>query len=77
LVTKTRHPLTNAEYSAESKNTVRVVDGDKSGLFDRFGEWIEGDLRQCDPHMCIWLTGLFVVKERNDTTARISAAGAK
>ena len=75
MITMARHPLTNAEYHAESSSTVRVVDGDRWGRFDRVGAWIEGELRQCDPHMCIWVTGLLVVKERNNTMARISAGG--
>lgn len=59
-----RHPLTGARYEAEGPNAVRVTDGDRQGLFDRTGNWIEGDLRQCDPQMCIWLTGLVVVEQR-------------
>lgn len=69
-MTKARHPLTNAEYHAENPNSVRVVDGDKWGRFDRYGAWLEGEIRQCDPQLCIWLTGLIIVKERNNTTAK-------
>ena len=72
MVTKTQHALTKAEYQAEGPNLVRVVDGDKWGLFDRFGAWIEGELRQCDPQMCIWLTGLVVVEQRNQVAAQSS-----
>ena len=72
MVTKTQHALTKAEYQAEGPNLVRVVDGDKWGLFDRFGAWIEGELRQCDPQMCIWLTGLVVVEQRNQAAAQSS-----
>ena len=59
------HPLTGARYEAEGPNAVRVTDGSKSGLFDRTGGWIEGELRQCDPQMCIWLSGLATVEERS------------
>ena len=69
-MTKARHALTNAEYDAESRNSVRVVDGDKWGRFDRYGAWLEGELRHCDPQLCIWLTGLIIVQERNDRTAK-------
>ena len=68
----TQHPLTRARYEAEGANAVRVTDGSKWGLFDRTGGWIEGELRQCDPHMCIWLTGLVVVEERKVASARAS-----
>ena len=61
---RTRHALTGAEYEAEGPNSVRVVDGDKWGRFDRYGGWLEGEIIQCDPQMCIWLTGLVVVQAR-------------
>ena len=57
-MTKARHALTKAEYCAEGPNSVRVVDGDKWGRFDRYGGWLEGEIFQCDPQLCIWLTGL-------------------
>jgi hypothetical protein len=63
-MTKTRHALTGAEYEAESANSVRVVDGDSWGRFDRYGKWLEGDIIQCDQQMCIWLTGLVIVQGR-------------
>ena len=69
MVTKARHALTNAEYQAESPNSVRVVDGDRWGRFDRYGGWLEGEIRQCDPQLCIWLTGMLVVQERAKTGA--------
>lgn len=65
----TCHPLTRAVYEAEGANAVRVTDGGKRGLFDRTGGWIEGDLRHCDPQMCIWLTGLVIVEQRGAAAA--------
>ena len=59
-----RHALTQADYQAETPNSVRVVDGDRWGRFDRYGAWVEGEIRHCDPQLCIWLTGLLVVQER-------------
>jgi len=64
MAIEAEHPLTRAHYKAEGPNAVRVFDGTKSGLFDRTGGWIEGELRQCDPHMCIWLAGLAVIEGR-------------
>jgi hypothetical protein len=58
------HPLTRARYEAEGPNAVRVTSAGTWGLFDRTGAWIEGELRQADPQMCIWLTGLVVVESR-------------
>jgi hypothetical protein len=64
MPTAAEHPLTRARYEAEGPNAVRVSDAGKWGLFDRTGGWIEGELRQCDPQMCIWLAGLVVVEQR-------------
>lgn len=61
--------MTKAEYCAEGPNSVRVVDGDKWGRFDRYGGWLEGKITQCDPQLCIWLTGLLVVQARGNTVA--------
>lgn len=61
-MTKAHHALTRAEYEAEGANRVRVVDGGKWGLFDRYGAWVEGEVRECDPQMCIWLTGLAMLE---------------
>ena len=71
MATKLRHGLTGAEYDAEGPNSVRVVDGDKWGRFDRYGVWLEGELRQCDPQLCIWLTGVVIVQQRSNTPTQI------
>jgi hypothetical protein len=67
------HALTRADYHAESANSVRVTDGDKWGRFDRTGAWLEGELRQCDPHMCIWVTHELVMDENARRAAQESA----
>ena len=69
-MTKIRHALTGAEYEAESPNSVRVVDGNKWGRFDRYGGWLEGEITQCDSQLCIWLTGLLIVQTRTNATAK-------
>jgi hypothetical protein len=61
-----RHALTKADYSAEGPNSVRVVDGQEWGRFDRYGAWLEGEIMQCDPQLCIWLTGLFILQARGN-----------
>jgi hypothetical protein len=73
-MTKTRHALTGADYEAESGNLVRVVDGDRWGLFDRYGSWLEGEITQCDPQLCIWLTGVFIVQTRGDAAPKTSGS---
>ena len=69
-MTNVRHARTKAQYCAEGPNSVRVVDGEKWGRFDRYGGWIEGEIMQCDPQLCIWLTGLLVVQARGNTVAK-------
>ena len=69
-MTNVRHALTKAQYCAEGPNSVRVVDGEKWGRFDRYGGWIEGEIMQCDPQLCIWLTGLLVVQARGNSVAK-------
>jgi hypothetical protein len=69
-MTKLRHALTGAEYEAEGPNLVRVTDGNKWGLFDRYGGWLEGEIIQCDPQICIWLTGVFIVQARSDKSVK-------
>jgi hypothetical protein len=66
-MTRAQHALTKAEYTAEGANSVRVVDGEKWGRFDRYGAWLEGEIMQCDPQLCIWLTGLFIIQSRGNT----------
>jgi hypothetical protein len=68
-MTRTRHALTGAEYEAETPNSVRVVQGDQWGRFDRYGGWLEGDIIQCDAQLCIWLTGLLIVQARGNVPA--------
>jgi hypothetical protein len=65
-----QHALTKADYSAEGPNSVRVVDGQRWGRFDRFGVWLEGEIMQCDPQLCIWLTGLLILQARSKTPVR-------
>jgi hypothetical protein len=58
-----RHALTRADYHAEGPNSVRVEHQGKWGRFDRQGNWLEGEIRQCDPHLCIWITSQLVMEE--------------
>ena len=68
-MTKVVHALTKAEYNAEGPNSVRVIHGDKWGRFDRYGGWLEGEIMQCDPQLCIWLTGLLIIQARGAAVA--------
>ena len=44
-----RHPFGGALYTCTPEGNIRVEDGTKWGLFQRDGQWIEGELREADP----------------------------
>ena len=51
-----RHPFSRLLYEPVEENVVRVTDANGStGLFDRNGRWISGDVYSADPELCIWL----------------------
>ena len=53
-----RHALSGALYDVKDDGNVEVTSRDgESGLFTPDGEWISGDLRHADPHLCGWLAG--------------------
>lgn len=70
MTVKTMHALTKDHYEAEGPNMVLVTRGDQWGRFDRFGGWTAGEIRQADPQLCIWLTGLYVVNARTAAAAK-------
>jgi len=49
-----RHPFTGALYEPEGEGFVRVTLDGRSGLFSRAGQWLAGDLRDADIHLCGW-----------------------
>ncbi len=59
-----RHPFTRALYELNDDGTVRVTDGDRSGVFERTGRWLSGELREVDPHLCGWVAGPIVANHR-------------
>ena len=53
-----RHPLSGGMYDLQDDGTIRVVDRDgRVGVFDKTGTWLSGDVRQADPHLCLWIGG--------------------
>jgi len=52
-----RHGFTGAVYSRAGDDRVKVVTPDgREGLFDGIGRWIEGELYDVDPQMCVWVS---------------------
>ena len=52
------HMLTGAIYESISEGVARVTMPDgRTGLFDHTGRWLDGELRESDPHLCLWVAG--------------------
>ncbi|MCH9837930.1 MAG: hypothetical protein P8O03_05590 [Ilumatobacter sp.] len=53
-----RHALSGALYDVRDDGNVDVTSREGvTGTFTVDGEWISGDLRHADPHLCGWLAG--------------------
>ena len=66
-----RHGFTGAVYSPAGPNRVRVEMPDgRVGVFDGVGRWIEGELYDADPEMCVWISA-----DRIATSHRLSSQG--
>ncbi len=53
-----KHPLSGAVYDLDVNGNIQVAAADgRQGVFDAHGVWISGDLRQADPHLCLWIGG--------------------
>jgi hypothetical protein len=52
-----RHPFTGALYERDGEGNILVTDGDRTGRFTSEGQWLGGDLRECDPQICGWVAG--------------------
>ena len=64
-----RHPFTKALYERYGDGQIKVTDGETSGIFTHEGEWIEGELRWCDPQLCGWVAGPIVANHRMSDSA--------
>jgi len=53
--TGVRHAFGNALYELNEDGNVVVTDGDRRGVFLPDGRWLEGELRECDPQLVVWV----------------------
>jgi hypothetical protein len=71
-----KHPLTNEIYEVSDDEMNVVVNGEAgSGSFTFGGEWISGDLKVADEHLCGWLgseRGENRFRDAENRTRRIS-----
>ena len=77
---KLRHPLSGAIYEIYSDGLVLVTSREgATGRFTDQGEWVEGELKQCDPHVCVWVGGPQLMsrhEEAREARLKAEAAGA-
>ena len=60
-----KHAYTGARYQDDPSGYVKVTAADgRVGLFRGDGSWVEGELREADPHMCGWISGPRVANHR-------------
>ncbi len=70
-----RHPFTRALYERDGDGAIRVTRPDGTwGRFTGEGRWLEGELREADPHLCGWVAGPVIGNHRlvDNTTPRAS-----
>ena len=58
------HPFSQALYEKTADGNILVTDGEKQGLFRGDGSFIEGELFECDLHLCGWIAGPQVASHR-------------
>lgn len=51
-----RHPFTRALYEPDGDGIVRVTEGERWGRFRADGRWVEGEVYESDPELCLWLS---------------------
>ena len=62
------HPFSHALYERTGDGNILVTENadenPRKGLFRRDGSWIEGELFECDPHLCGWIAGPQIANQR-------------
>ena len=71
MSTRTRHPFTNALYDLCPDGRICVTDGSKQGIFNVSGQWISGELQQCDPQLCVWV-GHTDINQSGESVAQVA-----
>ncbi len=63
------HPFTRALYEQDGTGNVLVTDGERQGRFTSQGQWLDGELRECDPQLCGWVAGPQMLNHRMSGSA--------
>jgi hypothetical protein len=51
------HPLSGAVYDLLEDGVIEVSKNGRTGRFSAHGLHLSGELRQADPHLCLWIAG--------------------
>ena len=51
------HPFSKALYEQDGEGNIRVSKDGQSGIFAVDGRHLRGEIRECDPQMCVWVGG--------------------
>jgi hypothetical protein len=52
-----KHPLSGALYDLTPAGTIEVTKNGQRGEFTEHGRWLGGEIKQADPHLCLWIAG--------------------
>jgi hypothetical protein len=52
-----KHPMSGALYDLTDEGTIQVSKNGQTGVFTAHGVWLSGEIRQADPHLCLWVGG--------------------
>lgn len=52
-----KHPMSGALYDLTDDGTIEVSKNGATGRFTAHGVWLDGDIKQADPHLCLWIAG--------------------
>ncbi len=69
-----KHPLSGAIYDLTEQGTIRVDKNGTVGEFDAHGRWLGGDLKQADPHLCLWIAGRQLPNRFQQAAAALAGA---
>ena len=60
-----KHPLSGAIYDLTEAGTILVQKDGQAGEFTKDGVYLNGDIKQCDPHLCVWIGGRQITVDPN------------
>ena len=52
-----KHPMSGALYDLTEDGTIEVSKNGATGRVTAHGGWLDGDIKQADPHLCLWIAG--------------------